>query len=349
MINVKQNFCFPAQEEIRAAYEIEEGRIENGRYTFDVCYDLEKVFNKDTYKNSKKYNQHISRYLNYATNNELFVKDIETEEEKKAAYDLYQDWWNVKMEADRENPNHFEEHSERYKYCMDYTFEKKFPNLQAIGLFTKDGKLLAFQTLVLKDDWAYDMSNANSRTDYAYIAEVSLVNFLKYLKEQKSIKFYNFGETGGDLGLLRYKEKLPNFRIYYGKLNVTFKKSTKDDTEMLIDLMNRTSTPENPFPTEYMPATIEAGNVIYADVNGKLAGMVECRNKNGKYLMTNLITEEFYRGQGIGAALLEQLPKPFEFFCYKTNEKALKFYENLKNVKRLPEKDDDKLYWFEYD
>lgn len=331
-------YAFPNQEAVRLAYDISDDRIENGRRTFDVCYDLNKVFDKSSYKNSKKYNNHITRYLNYAKNNELFVKDVETDEEKEAAKKLYKEWWNVKMEADRINPNHFKEHSERYEYCLNYAINentaKKY-NLHTIGLFDKDKNLLAFQTLAFVDDWAFDLSNANSRTNYSYIAEVSLVNFLKYLKEEKQRAFYNFGETGGDEGLLKYKEKLPNFRIYYGKLNIQFEKSSKKDIDTIKDFMATYSTEDNPFPTIYMDESITNGNVLKAVVNSKIVGIVECRNKDNKNLMTNLIVDKEYRCQGIAKALLDQLPKPFYFFCYITNNTGIKFYENLKNVKKL--------------
>lgn len=326
------HYAFPAQEAIRLAYAISEDRLQNGRRTFDVCYDIEKVFDRTSYKTSKKYNNHITRYLNYATNNELFVKDIETKEEQEAAYKLYQDWWDIKMKADKENPNHFEEHSERYKYCMDYTFEKKFPNMYAIGLFTKNKEMLAFQTLVFEKDWAFDLSNANSRTDYAYIAEVSLVNFLKYLKDQKGIKYYNFGETGGDLGLLKYKEKLPNFRIWYGKKDIVYKKSTLEDFVDICNLMNKVSEEGEKFATDYMKDTVEKGNVLCAIQDNKIIGIVECREIENKNLMTNLIVDPYYRGQGIAKALLDKLPKPFIFFCNKENKRACNFYDSLANT-----------------
>lgn len=334
-------YAFPNQEAVRVAYDISDDRIENGRRTFDVCYDIEKVFNRETYANSKKYNNHVTRYLNYAKNNNLSVREITEPVDQDKARKLYEDWWNVKIEADKLNPNHFAEHSDRYKECLELTINKSIKDAHLIGLFDNENNLLAFQTLVFVDDWAFDLSNANSRTDYAYIAEVSLVNFLKFLKDEMGRRFYNFGETGGDQGLLTYKEKLPNFRIYYGKLNVDFRRTTKDDVKKVIDFMNKNSTDENPFPTVYMSDSIEKGNVVVGEINNKIISMVELRDIvdefSSKKLMTNLIVDSEYRCQGIATKILEKLPTPFEFFCYKTNETGNKFYKDLKNVELIGE------------
>lgn len=328
------NYSFPAQETVRLAYGISEDRLQNGRRTFDVCYDLEKVFDRDSYKNSKKYNRSISSNLNYVTRNELYIKDIETKEEQTLVYNLYQDWYNLKIEADKLNPNHFEEHSERYKYCIDGAFDNSLKGVKIIGLFTKDKELLAFQVLVFDNTWVYDLLGINSRSSHTHIAEVALVNFLKYLKDQKNIKYYNFGETGGDIGLLSYKEKLPNFRIWYGSKKIIYKKSTLNDLTEICNLMDKVSEEGEKFATDYMQDSIENGNVICAVQDNKIIGIVECRNIENKNLMTNLIVDPYYRGQGIAKLLLLQLPKPFDFFCNKDNTRACNFYDSLSNTTR---------------
>ena len=331
-----QEFCFPMQKDIQIAYGLSsEPKPNEGRYTFDVCYDLEHVFNKDYYKNGKKYKKHTGQYINYAEENGLYVKAIETAEEKAAVIRLYHEWNDAKLEADKLNPNHYTEHSARYLDCLNYTFEGKLSDKAGVvGLFNTEKQLLAYQMYTVNDCWMFGVTTAFSKKFYSHTANVATVAFLKYFKE-KGMKFANWGETGGDQKLLEFKEAYPNFRIYYGKLNVTFRKSTEADTEAVVNFMKENSTEAVPFPTEYMPKSVAAGNVTMAFVDSELAGIVECRVNSKKInFMTNLITNPKYRGQGIATKLLDQLERPFSWECYMHNTVANNFYEKLEGAKQ---------------
>lgn len=336
MTNIQQ-YAFPNVRDVQLAYGLSENPdLEKGRRTFDVCYDLEKVFDKNCYSNGKKFKKRVRQYLEYAEENKLFVKEIETEEDIYKTYNLYKEWNTNKLVADELNPNHYKEHSSRYKRCLDVAFEKLLNKGGVLGLFNQEGKLLSYQMYVARDDWAYGCTTASTKTDYTHIANVATVKFLEYFKNAGA-KFANWGECGGDKNLLAYKETYPSFRIYYGELKLQFRRSSANDTEDIINFMNTYSSSEVPFPTEYMPSSIEDGNVTLVLDSNKLVGIVECRYKDDKYLMTNLIVDSEYRCQGVAKRLLEQLPKPFYFNCYKINEKANKFYRGLKNVKCIGE------------
>lgn len=336
-----QNYAFPNQKDVQIGYGLSsEVNLEEGRRTFDVCYELEKVFNKDCYKNGKKFKKHVRNYLDTFTENNLSIREIETEEDAKKVLALYDEWNKAKLEADALNPNHYTEHSQRYKDCLNCVFEKKLERGAIAGMFDKENNLLSYQMYTTDEakEWIFGMTTATTKlSGIDHLANVATISFLNYFKE-KGYKYCNWGECGGDAKLLEYKEAFPNFRIYYGKLNVAFEKSTKADTDGIIEFMQKYSTAEIPFPTEYMPSSIEAGNVLKAIVNDELVGIVECRNKDGKNLMTNLIVSEEYRCQGIAAKLLENLSvNEFEFDCYKHNEKANAFYTRLPQVKRIGE------------
>ncbi len=343
MTNI-QEYAFPNQKDVQIGYGLSDKPMLNeGRRTFDVCYELEKVFNKDCYKNGKKFKKHVRNYVDAFVENGLSIREIETEEDAKKVLALYDEWNKAKLEADALNPNHFAEHSQRYRDCLDCVFERKLERGAIAGMFDVNNNLLSYQmyTTDEKKEWIFGMTTATTKlSKFDHLANIATISFLNYFY-QNGYKYANWGECGGDLKLLEYKEAFPNFRIYYGRLDIEYKTGTEKDIETIVDFMNAHSTPEIPFPTEYMPDSIKAGNVIMAFVNDRLAGIVECRWHNEKWLMTNLIVAEEYRCQGVAARLLNQLPKPFYFNCYKINEKANKFYQNLSDVVKVGESTND--------
>ena len=347
MTNI-QNYAFPNHSDVRIAYELEEKPIDEGRRTFDVCYDLEKVFNKDCYKNAKRYKKHVTAYLNDGEVNGFYVRKIDTESEQdvKAVLDLYKVWNAIKLEADNLNPNHYTEHSARYKHCLDCVFDKSLQTGAIIGMFDAEDTLVSYQMYVTKDDWAYGCTTASLRLENVRVSNIATIMFLKWFAEN-GFKYANWGECGGDPKLLDYKEAFPNFRIYYGKLNLTFEKSTEADVTEIVEFMKANSSDSIPFPTEYMPETIKAGNVTKALIDGKLAGIVELRHRDqGPNLMTNLITAPEFRGQGVAEKLLGTLDRPFTWGCYKHNTVANTFYSKLLGVKCVGEAPDGKSFTY---
>lgn len=337
----KKERAFPNQKDIQIAYGLENVNLDEGRRTFDVCYELTKVFDINHYKNGKKFKKHVRQYLNFFEENKLTIRKVESKEDKAKVYALWEEWNAAKLEADKINPNHFTQHSARYKRCLDVAFDGSLENGGVLGIFDTENNLLSYQMYVSVDDWFYGLTTAcTKKTEYDHLANVATINYLKYLLDN-GWKYADWGECGGDVKLLEYKEAFPNFRIYYGKLEIDFAKSEEKDTDEIVSFMQQYSTEEVPFPTEYMPDTIREGNVLKALVDGKLVGIVECRNKEERNLMTNLIVSEEYRCQGVAQKLLEQLPRPFYFSCYKVNERANRFYRGLKNIDCIGESTND--------
>lgn len=340
-----QRYAFPMQKDIQIAYSLtKHPNLEEGRRTFDVCYELAKVFNVDFYRKAKNYKKHVRLYLETAEELGYHVREIQSEKDYEAVYSVYDAWNNSKLEADKANPNHYTEHSARYKYCLDCVRNHKLETGKIIGMFDKVENLLSYQMYTTDDNWVFGCTTASLKLENIRVSNIATVMFLKWFADN-GFEFANWGECGGDPKLLEYKEAFPNFRIYHGKLNLTFEKSTEADISEIVEFMKANSSDSIPFPTDYMPETIKAGNVTKAIVDGKLAGMVELRHRaEGPNLMTNLITSPEFRGQGIAEKLLNQLDKPFIWNCYKHNETANRFYSNLENVRRTGETPDGKSY-----
>lgn len=346
MINNIQDNAFPMQLDIQIAYGLSTNPDLNiGRRTFDICYDLDKVFDVAYYKNGKSYKNHVRKYLDYFEKNNFCIKELQNISDAYQLWEVFNEWNERKIQADIENPNHYREHSEKYKGCLEKCVNGELKNSRIYGMFDSEDHLISYQLATLKNRaWVFGVTTACRKTEYAHIANVATVNFLHFFK-QEGYLYCNWGECGGDKNLIAYKEAYPSFRIYYGKPEFQIERSTEKDIEEIISLMKATSTVEVPFPTEYMPDSIEAGNVWKAVANSRVVGIVECRFVDCRYFMTNLIVDPEYRAQGIATALLERLSKDigsdFEFECYKINAKANSFYCGLRNTVRVGETKND--------
>lgn len=179
--------------------------VENSEERLETVYDTEKVFDRATYENSKKYQDKVKRWLNYFTNNDFRI-DVLEQENLKDVNKLYKEWYELK-ELD-------EPMIRRYQNCIDAAFNDDIKDTIAIGMFNSENKLVGFRTVYTREDgWAFDLSNTVTRTDYKYLSEVFQVNTLKWLKDNLNVKFYNLGLSDGSLRL--HKTLLPNFDIAY--------------------------------------------------------------------------------------------------------------------------------------
>ena len=333
------NYCFPSQYVVGTLYNLSTNRVNTGRWTFDYCYDLETVFYKENYSNSKDFYKKVTRHQKYISENELTMREIKETEDIDKVWDLYRSWRKTKLELDAQNPNHFEEHKNLYEACIEESLNKQFAgSMYVIGLFNKD-TLLAFQAIYQNYDWVYALANVSDRQAYKEIAEVSFVAFMSYYRDVLKAKFFNFGESAGDPGLSVFKGKWSYFPIYYGKLpEVSFRRTTEQDIDEVKALMQAASKKgtEIDFPTNYMDSSIKSGKVLVAlNEKQEIVAMLECRSVDEKKLMTNLITRADSQNQGLGKKILAKLAEEegsFEFFCVKSNHKAIEFYENIPNV-----------------
>lgn len=180
--------------------------VEGSEERLETVYDTEKVFDRSSYENSKKYQDKVKRWLNYFEKNQFSIDYLNKEDHQEAVQALYKEWYELK-ELD-------EPMIRRYQNCIDYAFDEFQDNIKIIGMFNGEGKLVGFRTFSLRDDgWAFDLSNTVTRNDYKYLSEVFQVNTLKWLKDNVKVKFYNLGLSDGSLRL--HKTLLPNFDIAY--------------------------------------------------------------------------------------------------------------------------------------
>ena len=179
--------------------------VDGSEERLETVYDTEKVFDRATYANSKKYQDKVKRWLNYFERNELSIRELQISD-KDSVDVLYKEWYELK-ELD-------EAMIRRYQNCIDAAFDSTINNIKIIGMFNKEGKLLGFRTYSFRDDgWAFDLSNTVTRKDYNYLSEVFQVNTLKYLKDVANVKYYNLGLSDGSLRL--HKTLLPCFDLAY--------------------------------------------------------------------------------------------------------------------------------------
>lgn len=179
--------------------------VEGSEERLETVYDTEKVFNRETYENSKKYQDKVKRWLNYFEKNGFRVDYLKAED-LESVNKLYKEWCELK-ELD-------EPMIRRYQNCLDAAFNDELENIRIIGMFNGENKLVGFRTFSLRDDgWAFDLSNTVTRNDYKYLSEIFQVNTLKWLKEIVGVKFYNLGLSDGSLRL--HKTLLPNFDVAY--------------------------------------------------------------------------------------------------------------------------------------
>lgn len=201
----QMQFCFTKDAPVKCAKRDYLEPVENSEERLETVYDTEKVFDRATYENSKKYQDKVKRWLNYFTNNDFRI-DVLEQENLEEVNKLYKEWYELK-ELD-------EPMIRRYQNCIDAAFNDDIKDTIAIGMFNSENKLVGFRTVYTREDgWAFDLSNTVTRTDYKYLSEVFQVNTLKWLKDNLNVKFYNLGLSDGSLRL--HKTLLPNFDIAY--------------------------------------------------------------------------------------------------------------------------------------
>lgn len=201
----QMQLCFTKDAPVKCAKRDYLEPVENSEERLETVYDTEKVFDRATYENSKKYQDKVKRWLNYFTNNDFRI-DVLEQENLEDVNKLYKEWYELK-ELD-------EPMIRRYQNCIDAAFNDDIKDTIAIGMFNSENKLVGFRTFYIREDgWAFDLSNTVTRTDYKYLSEVFQVNTLKWLKDNLNVKFYNLGLSDGSLRL--HKTLLPNFDIAY--------------------------------------------------------------------------------------------------------------------------------------
>lgn len=201
----QMQLCFTKDAPIKCAKRDYLEPVENSEERLETVYDLEKVFNRETYENAKKYQDKVKRWLNWFNSHELVIRKID-KNDKDQIDELYKEWITLK-ELD-------EPMIRRYQNCTDAALNEDEKTIIGLGMFNSEGKLLGFRTLYNREDeWAFDLSNCVTRNDYKYLSEIFQVNTLLFMKDNLNVKFYNLGLSDGSLRM--HKTLLPNFDVAY--------------------------------------------------------------------------------------------------------------------------------------
>lgn len=179
----------------------------------EVCYNLEDVFNKEKYSNSKKFYKLVKRGLNIHTREGNVVRFLDVSDTNQASR-LHDSWVKYKLE----NYNLFKIlfPTERYKKCLKASLEKEMAGkILSIGCFTSQGKMLGYRTIYKRGTAAYDLAYITDRniteSDFSEHFEIVTLNFLK---DNCGIQTFNCGLSEGKLK--DFKKHLPNKeKIYY--------------------------------------------------------------------------------------------------------------------------------------
>lgn len=206
----KMQFCFTEDAEVLCSKRDYLVKVPGSEERLETVYDLEKVFNRETYENSKKYQDKVKRWLNWFSSHNLSIRVL-AEADRSQIDELYKEWVTVKGLD--------ESMIRRYQNCTNAALDPSqdqvvTKQILGLGMFNEEGKLLGFRTLYNRDDgWAFDLSNCVTRNDYKYLSEIFQVNTLKYMLENLGIEFYNLGLSDGSLRM--HKTLLPNFDVAY--------------------------------------------------------------------------------------------------------------------------------------
>lgn len=204
-IQEQMQFCYTKDAPIICKKRDYLERVENSEERLETVYDIEKVFDRASYENSKKYQDKIKRWLNYFEKHNFSIKKLNVEN-KEEINNLYKEWIDLKQLDDSM--------IRRYQNCINAALDENIKDIFIIGMFNENNKLVGFRTFYIREDnWAFDLSNTVTRNEYKYLSEIFQVNTLKYLNEKFKVKFYNLGLSDGSLRM--HKTLLPNFDIAY--------------------------------------------------------------------------------------------------------------------------------------
>lgn len=178
----------------------------------EVTYNLDEVFNRQSYASGKKYRDKVTRGLNYFKRNNITVREMRIEEIPKAL-SLYNQWCDYKLKVEKVFAIMFP--VARYRRTLTSAYKGEITHsMRNLGVFTQEGKLLGFRSIYSHNDEAYDgayITNRNADiTDFSEFFEIAT---LKYMKENFGVKFFNCGLSTGKLK--DFKKHLPNKEITY--------------------------------------------------------------------------------------------------------------------------------------
>lgn len=202
----------------------------------ELCYDLNLMFDRASWKNSKKYYNHITYPFNQLNKPEFTIRDL-TKDDFEQAEVLYNEWVKQKLE----NPNTFRltfsSGVGRYLHSLKVAlFSKIKEEFFVKGLFY-NGQLCSVRVIVLTATTSYDIC---FYSDFKLLPSQSTNYFNTYcMKELKDrgIQIHNCG-VELDKNLKMFKSHFPHFLKPDYKYNLVKRNQIKIAHESPVSIFN---------------------------------------------------------------------------------------------------------------
>ena len=186
----------------------------------EITYSLPDCFDRENYKNAKKFYKHVTRPLSLLNREGYSVRELR-DADLNQGLALYERWENYKMENYRIYKICFP--GGRYKRCLRSSLEEGMSKkIKSLGLFDGAGRLLAYRTVYLASEKAFDCAFITDReADFEDLSAAFEATTLKFLNEHYGVTFFNcgLGVSGNSPGenLIGFKKHLPNKELIYYK------------------------------------------------------------------------------------------------------------------------------------
>ena len=175
----------------------------------EVCYDLNKIFERSSYAKSKSYYKSVARPFNICSRYNFTIRRLNQNDLKSAKNLLYK-WIEIKLSDPKVFRMMFPE--KRYERCLDcsislpYWCNNKNGSIENCGLFDNENNLLGFRIVYVLGSNCYDLAYITNR-EYGLesFSEVFEAATLKYIKDTFNVTFFNCGLSQGDLKSFKQK------------------------------------------------------------------------------------------------------------------------------------------------
>jgi len=208
LIRGKQ-YCFlpdstVPQELMRSGVRIHSPiRIIKGDKYQEICYDLEKIDDRESYKDKKSHYNSVKAPMKFMEKNSYSVSFAE-QSDYNEIFELYEQW--VQQKLDR-GVHRITFPIARYRRCISMCQKNELSNLRMVIAKDINSKIVAFRLILVDDEYAYDIVFCSD-------LEISqLSNAFNYasIKAIPGIRYFNCGVSTGKLK--QYKKQYPNYEV----------------------------------------------------------------------------------------------------------------------------------------
>jgi len=174
----------------------------------EIAYDLDAVFDPQSYGSAKKRHQRIKYPLSWLTKNEITCEEISPHNFEQVQQ-LHDTWVQYKLKQKETYKIMFP--TKRYIKCCELALKNEYSDLQSF-IFRKANSLLAVRIIHRKKDKAFDLAFfGNTKDNKSQLMNYCDVYVLAKLREQ-GIKIFNCGaELNKNLRV--FKQHLPSFKV----------------------------------------------------------------------------------------------------------------------------------------